>query len=109
MRDFFLRDQKLTSCGLARGGPGGIACFCQTCGEVWGRVRLGWGEWLPANQPCLEHSTPHLIGGSFLRFLVWWDNPNGNSLKSQLTSFDPVLIRYEAQARARWIEKYGGS
>lgn len=108
MRDFFLGDEKLTSCGVARNGPGGIAYFCQTCGEVWGKCRLGWSSWLAANQPCGEHGNKQEVGGTYLRHLIWWDNANGNHADAQLKHASPELIRYEAQVRANWVEKFGG-
>lgn len=108
MRDFFLGDKKIASCGVAaRAGNGGLAYFCPSCGEIWGRVLLGLPRWDPVSIPCEAHGKSQwgtaFQGGSFLYPLIWWDAPNGFSLADQLKFLSPELIRYEAEIRARRI------
>jgi len=109
MRTFFLRDKILTSCGTRIGrGTGGIAYFCASCGEVWGRVDLGKLDWMAAAIPCGECGKPdykwgnHLCPGSFLKPLIWWDRINGNTLQQQLNNSDQKLLEYETERHLKW-------
>jgi hypothetical protein len=109
MRTFLLRNQVLTSCGNKSGrGDKGISYFCSGCGEIWGKVNLGWMEWVAARIPCGAcgaHGYTWKNGtcaGSFLKPLTWWDEANGLSLSAQLQRADVSLLLYEAEKHIEW-------
>ncbi|UOF77845.1 hypothetical protein [Bacteriophage sp.] len=44
-----------------------IAFFCNTCGEIWGRVLMHPNlPWFTRHAPCVKHTTQYAIGGSFI-------------------------------------------
>lgn len=108
MRTFFLRNAHLTSCGNSGRGSGGIAYFCPACGEVWGRVGVGFLEWMAASvecEPCGfrlgKSSRINAAPGSFLKPLSWWTEPR--SLAGQLNIADSRLLEYEARVHINWL------
>jgi len=104
MRDFFLGDQSLTSCGASDPRKhGGWKYFCQTCGTIWGAIHGLEFDYHCVSVKCSKHGTSYYPGGSFLRPLAWWDERNGRTLEAQLNSFDEILLRHEALIWARWI------
>lgn len=106
MRDFFLGNSHLTSCGVGSRGKYGYVYVCKSCGDAWGKVeRLEGTSWfIPLATACAN--CPAWLGqipGSFLRPLVWWDACNGNTLTEQLKRADEKLLRYEALVSAKYL------
>lgn len=110
MRNFFYRNQPLTSCGTG-GGKGGIIFICPHCGDAWGKVSgvANFSQFIPLCNSC-EQCPPYISRppGSFLTPLIWWDFANGNKLSEQLSFADQKLLTHEALMLALALLRHPG-
>lgn len=70
----------------------GLALFCPTCGECWGRIAPeGSEEWLPIRAGCPRHP--------------WTDTPGTflHPWQRQLTGLPPEVLRHEFLIRQHLI------
>ena len=75
-----------------------VAFMCPACGEVWGRIALESGDWLPLLRPCQRHPHPNQgePGGSFI-------HPWRIGCPAELP---PEVLRYELQLRLDYHESH---
>src|SRR6478736_4385607 len=106
MRSLVLGDEGYSLEKPFAGNQRGIRYYCQTCGEIWGRLELNSnGVYICANQPCSEHGTRHNRGGSILKPLIWWDIFSGGNLEKCLEYLPYSVLRYEALRASEQILK----